>query len=180
MLRTRLMNVAQVKGTISGLALDLRATCVEVTQTPDITLAVLWSLFRRDENLPARPIDARVVGRFTLGPEAVLSDPVDGGDGVCWELRVGEVLLTIRPYEGESIWIDPSFGHPEDGPPGSAAALRHQYRATMISAVAHRRMLAQSRSGTPLHVAHAGSLQMIEETAARLRKRLGLPERARS
>lgn len=93
-------------------------------------------------------------------------------DMVSWTLTMPgdpSLLVRIRPHDGESIWVDESFGKDL---PVDVQKMHESKRAHMASLIAHQRFLTRNDVKDALRAAHENCIAGINGAITKINRRL--------
>lgn len=174
MQHVRLLNTAQVIFSTTGAEHEYRPNCVEITVDKERqTSTIVMLTIQGHEDAEIDPI---LIGRISLPVAVSVEDPMDG-DGVSWLVSSAAMLMVIRPYKDEAIFLDPSFGQdlPDD--------LRKLYdilRASRNALVVHSRLLTSTPESYPEIIAnHKMACDAIQGTITKLETKIAAREAER-
>ncbi len=161
-----MLNVSQVRYSVDGTEHEYRPNCVEITVDKNRTIVVMLVLVGElDEH-----VDPILIGRITIPHPAQIVDAIEL-DGVCWAVRSPVLSISIRPYAGEGIFIDPSYGRIDLT--DDLGRLYSMLRASRGALVAHCRLLKTTPERyESLRETHSAAIQSIMLAITRIEKQI--------
>lgn len=180
MLQRRLMNVSQA--VVTGLGptdMDVRCDCVEITCRPGgPTLVVLMRLHKAEDRAIVDPEGPRLVARVSSPLPAVVFDAAET-DWVAWIIAFSDgSTIVVRPFAGESIWLDRSFGRADVEADRTLKALYAELRTTRASRQVAERVVAGIPDGQPqVAKVHRGVVDQLDRLIVSLERQIRAKEK---